>query len=84
VRSRVVRENKCDAVLYKVAEASLDRAIKCLGSQFVEYLEAFREAQSKFTNSSPDCIGKCVKFGEIHRSGKAIARSISGRNSYMS
>jgi len=71
VRMRVIKENKCDRMLYKVADNLLDRAMNCLGSKFTEYLEAFSEAQHKFTNSSPSCIGKCIKYGEVHRSGKA-------------
>jgi hypothetical protein len=71
VRSLIIRENKCDRMLYKVADNILDRAITCLGSQFIEYLDAFTEAQGKFTKSSPGCIGKCIKYGETHRSGKA-------------
>ncbi|CAL6339087.1 unnamed protein product [Bathycoccus prasinos] len=62
---------KCDRMLYKVADNLLDRAVNCLGTKFTEYLEAFSEAQHKFTNSSPSCIGKCIKYGEVHRSGKA-------------
>ena len=71
VRMRVIKENKCDRMLYKVADNLLDRAVNCLGTKFTEYLEAFSEAQHKFTNSSPSCIGKCIKYGEVHRSGKA-------------
>ena len=50
-------------------------------------LPSFSENHGKirdFFFSSSDCIGKCVKFGEIHRSGKAITRSVSGRNLYTS
>lgn len=43
-----------------------------MGSGFKEYLKAFAEAQDKFTNDSSSWIGKCIKYGEIHRSGKAI------------
>ena len=78
VRLRVVKENKCDIMLYKVADSILDRAIKCLGSEFIEYLEAFTEVQDKFTNSSLGCIGKCITYGEIHRSGKTR----NSRNEY--
>jgi hypothetical protein len=72
VRSRVLNENKCDVMVYDVVDNILDRAIKCLGPGFKKYLKAFKEAQDKFTNTAPSCIGKCIKFGEIHRSGKAI------------
>lgn len=80
VRSYVINANKCDIILHKAANMILDQIIQCLGSDFSKYLDAFTKVQSDFEKNTPGCIGKCINYGDTHRSGKFINFSVGIRN----